>query len=321
MSHSIQEVCSKLRILLEGSVKRNQSEGILLSGGLDTSALALIASKYTPPKAFTVGFEGAPAPDVEYAALVAGELQLEHTVRYFGEDELYDAIREVVRIVKSFDPMEIRNSVAIYVALKAIKERGMGTVMTGDGCDELFAGYGFLLDLEGERMDLELRKLWAEMRFSSIPLAKALGLEAKLPYLDPDLKSFAMGLDSGYKIRGERGRRWGKWIVRKAFEGALPERIVWREKTPIEDGSGTAILSRLFDRKISDGVFEEKKRELLERDCVLIRDKEQLFYYEVYRSAIGIPHPTDPKGKACPQCHSSVAEKAAYCRTCGAHPI
>lgn len=321
MENSLNEACLKLRSLLEKAVKRNLAGGILLSGGLDTSILAFIASKFTSLKAFTVAFQGASAPDVRYARLMAKNLQLKHFVHYFDRKELHDAIQVVVKTMESFDPMEIRNSVTIHVGLRVAKENGVSTVMTGDGCDELFAGYSFLFDLEKEQLDLELQKLWSIMLFSSVPLARALNIKIKLPYLDPDFKFFAMKLDSRYKIRSERGRVWGKWIVRKAFENILPEEIVWRIKTPIEYGSGTTALSSLFNQHISDAEFEEKRSKYLKRDKVTIRSKEQLFYYELYRSLIGVPHPIDPKGKICPQCNSNVAEKATYCRTCGAYPI
>jgi len=307
--------------LLEEAVKRNLTDGILLSGGLDTSILAVIASEFVSLKAFTVALRGAQAPDVEYATLVANHLQLKHRIHYFDEGELHDAIQTVVKIMKSFDPMEIRNSVTIYVGLRVAREEGISTIMTGDGCDELFAGYSFLFDLEKSQLDLELQKLWSMMSFSSVPLARALGIKAKLPYVDPDFKSFAMKLDSWYKIQNEKGRIWGKWIIRKAFEGVLPEEIVWRVKMPIEHGSGTTMLPSIIDKKISDKEFEEKRSEYLVKDKVIIRNKEQMFYYEVYRSVLGVPHPTDPKRKLCPQCNSNVAEKATYCRTCGAYPI
>ena len=58
-------------------MKRNLTEGILLSGGLDTSILAAIASKSVSLKAFTVALEGAPAPDVQYATLMTSRLELE----------------------------------------------------------------------------------------------------------------------------------------------------------------------------------------------------------------------------------------------------
>jgi len=321
MGGSIDELCFELRFLLEEAVKKNLADGILLSGGLDTSVLAVIASKFVALKALTVALLGAQAPDVKYATLVANNLHLKHFIHYFDEDELHDAIRAVVKTMRSFDPMEIRNSITIYVGLRVAREEGINTAMTGDGCDELFAGYSFLFDLEKEQLDLELQKLWSVMSFSSVQLGRTLGVEARLPFLDPDFKSFAMKLDSRYKIRSERGLKWGKWILRKAFEDALPEEVVWRVKTPIEQGSGTTILPSLFNQKVSDTEFRDKRSKYLENDKVVIRDKEQLFYYEIYRSAIGVPRPTDPRGKLCPQCNSNVAEKATYCRTCGAYPI
>jgi asparagine synthase (glutamine-hydrolysing) len=320
-ANRVHEICAELQIRLEKSVRKNLSDGILFSGGLDTSILALVASKFASLKAFTIGFRGAPAPDIKYATLMADKLKLQHFVYHFDEDELYSAIREVVKITKSFDPMEVRNSITIYIGLKFSKEHGTSKVMTGDGCDELFAGYSFLFNLKKEQLDQELQKMWNQMHFSSVPLAEALGLEAKLPYLDADFKSFAMKIDSKYKICKEKGKIWGKWILRKAFETFLPQEIVWRTKTPIECGSGTTTLPEFFNKRISNEEFEDKKRRFLERDKVRIRDKEQLFYYEVYRSIIGVPHPTNLKGKICPQCHSNVAEKSTYCRTCGAYPI
>ena len=321
MSNSVHKISLELQTLLEKAVKKNLAQGILLSGGLDTSILAVVTSKFVSLKAFTVALQGAPAPDVKYATLVAKRLKFKHLVHYFGEDELYDGIKKVVETMKSFDPMEIRNSVAVYVGLKVAKENGVNAVMTGDGCDELFAGYSFLFNLEKEQLDLELRKMWKVMSFSSVPLAKAIGVEAKLPFLEPDFKAFAMKLDSQYKVQREKGRVLGKWILRKAFEDFLPKEVVWRVKTPIEHGSGTTVLPSMFSQKISDAEFEEKRSKYLDEDKVIIRDKEQLFYYEIYRSALGAPRPTDPRDRLCPQCNSNVAEKSTFCRTCGAYPI
>jgi len=318
---NIVKTCFRLRSLLESSVKRNLAEGILLSGGLDTSILALIASRFASLKAFTVALEGAPAPDIQYASLMARHLRLKHFIYYFDERELRDAVKAVVATVKSFDPMEVRNSVAIYEALKAAKREGLGSVISGDGCDELFAGYDFLVKMKGEKLKLELTKLWKAMSFSSIPLAQMLGIQVKLPYLDPELKQFAMEIDWRYKVQSEKGRLWGKWILRKAFEGILPDEIVWRAKVPIEIGSGTTILPKMFSQKISDQEFEEKRKKYLAHDKVVIRDKEHLFYYEIYRSTVGVPYLISSQGKKCPQCSSNVDEAATYCRTCGAYPI
>jgi asparagine synthase (glutamine-hydrolysing) len=306
---------------LEESVRRNLTDGLLLSGGLDTSILAYLASKYAKPGCITVALRGAPAPDVDYAKLVASQLGLRHNVYYFGNDELDEGIRDVIGIMKSFDPMGIRNSVAIYIALKVGRDQGMSTIMTGDGCDELFGGYSFLFGLTKEQLDTALRKLWANMKFSSIYLAERLGLEVRLPYLTPQFKALATGLDAGLKVKAERGQVWGKWILRKAFENVLPREIVWRVKAPIEVGSGTTILPSLYESRVSDLEFNEKKTKYLKEDKVVIRSKEHLFYYEIYRGVIGVPYAIDSNAKSCPDCGSNVEQGASFCRTCGAYPI
>ena len=306
---------------LEESVRRNLTDGLLLSGGLDTAILAYLISKWVKPGCITVALRGAPAPDVDYARLVASRLELRHYLYYFDSEELDDSIRAVIRIMKSFDPMEIRNDAALYIALRVARDNGMSTIMTGDACDELFAGYSFFFGLTEEQLDTALKKMQVNMRFSSEYLARELGLEVRLPFLDPQFKALATGLDVGLKVRSEGGQVWGKWIMRKAFESIMPQEIVWRAKAPIEVGSGTTILPSLCDLRISDLEFAEKKTRYLNQDSVVIRSKEHLFYYEIYRSEIGVPYATDSNTKTCPDCGSNVDEGASFCRTCGAYPI
>ncbi len=314
-------VCENLRRLLEESVKRNLAEGMLLSGGLDTSIIAAVASKYRKLKAFTVAFEGAPSPDVEYAEQVAEKFNLEHIIHYMSMEELNYEIPTIVRVTNSFDPMEIRNSVVILVGLKAAKEAGTNSILTGDGADELFAGYSFLFQYSPKKLERELQRIWENMRFSSRDIAAYLNMEVKLPYLDKNFQSYAKQIDPKLKVHKMRGGIIGKWILRKAFQDVLPQNIVWRVKTPIEQGSGTAHLPQIFEELISDTTFEEKRRRIWQEDHVEIRDKEHLAYYEVYRSEIGVPSATSTKEKICPKCNSNVKKDSTYCRTCGAYPI
>lgn len=319
----IENMYSRIRLLIDKVVKRNLANGILFSGGLDTSIVAFVASKYSSLNAFTVAFENAPALDLEYSKTMANLLKMNHRIYFFGEKEMFSAIREVIKTLKVFDPMEVRNSVAIFVGLKIAKENGIKGVMTGDGLDELFAGYSWLFNLSESELISRLSNMWQTMQFSSIPMAHSLRMEAKAPYLDPEFKAFAASVDPKLKIRSERGKIWGKWIVRKSFEGLLPDEIVWRVKHPIEYGSGTTIFPKFFEEKISDEYFQEKAKEYLEKDQVSIRDKEQLFYYEIFRSVFGTPIKvfSKAKGKLCPYCKSKGDERSNFCRICGAYPI
>jgi len=318
---TIEQLCSEIQLVLRGAVEKNLGDGLLLSGGLDTSIVASIAAKVASPRAFTVAFQEVDAPDLKYAELVAKYLGLRHNVHKFNREELFDALTECIKVMRTFDPVEIRNDVAIYIALRFARENNVKSIMTGDGCDELFAGYSFFLDYDEDRLKLELEKIRSEMRFASAVLAEHLGMSAKLPFLDSDVKSFAVKLDPQYLIRSGRGQKCGKWLLRKAFEGILPEEIVWREKTPIEYGTGTTVLPSIFDREITQEEFEQDKVRLLKDDRVAVQSKEQLFYYRIYRSVIGVPHIENISGRRCPRCNSNISQEASYCRTCGAYPI
>jgi len=297
---------------------------MLFSGGLDTSIAAFVASKHAKLEAFTVAFENSPALDLKYAKLMADLLKVNHTVKFFGEEEMHSAIQDVITVLKVFDPMDVRNSVAAYVGLKAAKTNGIKGIMTGDGLDELLGGYSWLFGLNEQELKDYLSNMWQVMQFTSIPLAESLGMVSKPPFLDPDFKSFAYGVDTKLMIRRERGEIWGKWIMRKAYEGLLPDEIVWRTKTPLEFGSGTTIFPQLFGEKISDSYFQEKAKKYREMDEVTIRDKEHLFYYEIFRSHFGIPSEffKDKQGKQCPHCKAKGGNpESKFCKVCGAYPI
>jgi asparagine synthase (glutamine-hydrolysing) len=318
------QTCLEVRQLIDRVVKRNLTEEILFSGGLDTSVVAYAASKYEKLEAFTVAFKNSPALDLKYSKLMAKRLNINHKIHFFGEEETYSAIQEVIKILKVFDPMDVRNSVAAYVALKVAKENGVKSVMTGDGLDELLGGYSWLFKLNKKELKTSLSNMWEVMQFTSIPMAQSLGMEAKPPFLDPEFKSFCFNADPKLMIRDERGKTWGKWIVRKTYESILPDEIVWRIKTPLEFGSGTTIFPKFFSEKISDEYFQIKAKKYLDADRVTIRNKEHLFYYEIFRSHIGLPAEVykDAKGKHCPYCNSmGVNERSRFCKVCGAYPV
>jgi len=315
----VSDVMRRLRQLLQGAVRRNLTDCVLLSGGLDTSILTAMASEYSKLTGITVSLGD--APDVKFAKLIAEKYGARHHVVRVDRNYIERAILKVVQVMQSFDPMEIRNDVTVMIGLENARELGFHGVMTGDAGDELFAGYSFFFEMSSDDVEKSLRKMWGTMRFASVPLAESLGMKAKLPLLDHEFKNFAMEIPVQLKIHEERGRAYGKWILRKSFEQDLPDEILWRVKMPIEQGSGTSSLSEYYGIKIPDSEFNLKREQFSKSDRVRIRDKEQLVYYEIYRRIFGTPDGRGSGSKVCPGCSTQLPEEMNYCRTCGEYPV
>jgi asparagine synthase (glutamine-hydrolysing) len=311
-----------LRLLLENAVWRSTANGILLSGGLDTSVLsALAAQQGRRLGAVSVSVADAVSPDEPFAKMIAERYGFPLEVSRPSLGDLIAAAPDVMRVLGGFDPMELRNSVVTWLALKAARERGIAGVLTGDAADELFAGYSYIFNMRADQVSPYLRFLNGVMRFSSIPMAEALGIEAHLPYIDPHVREFALSL-SVDDLTGERnGQRFGKKILRQAFADLLPEEITWRVKTPIEYGSGSRALQKFVTDSIPDNEFEAARVRITDEDGVSLRDKEQFFYYRIYRSIL-LPPCQRPGGmKRCSACGGPVERaEQKYCRICGAYP-
>lgn len=159
------------------------------------------------------------------------------------------------------------------------------------------------------------------MRFSSQPMGASLGIQAHLPYLDPAVREFALSLSRDDLVAERDGHRFGKKVLREAFADLLPEEITWRVKTPIEYGSGSHALQKFVADSVSDDEFETGRIRLAGEDGVSLRDKEQFFYYRMYKTISPPPREQMGGAKRCTACGGAV-ERADqnYCRVCGAYP-
>ena len=320
-SHLVPET----KALVNKVVKKNMADGILFSAGTDTTIIAYEAVKYKPDiPALTIAFkEGAPK-DTQYVKKMVEFLKLkDHQTHVFDKAEAIANVPKVVKALKTFDPMDVRNSMPVYIGLTIMKKKGLKTVFTGDGLDELF-GYPWQFHLNEEEMLKKQKDMWAEMGFSSIPMATSLGMEVKQPYLDPLFMEWAKKLPIKVKINMHDGEKFSKWLMRKSYEDVVPKDVIWRPKAPLEAGTGAAALHTVLEGEFTDKEFAEKKKKILDADNVIIRDKEQLLYYEAFHKIFGKPSEVFPKvagAKLCPECKSYVKTKIQFCKVCGAYPI
>ena len=313
----------EVRALVNRVVQKNMADSILFSAGTDTQIIAYEAVKYKPKiSALTLAFKHGNPKDTEYVKKMVAFLRLNHETHEFVRDEVLSTAPKVVAALKKFDPMEIRNSMPVYIGLTILKKKGYESAFTGDALDELF-GYPWQFHLSETEFAKKQQEMWAEMGFSSIPMAGSLGMTIKAPYMDPEFMDWAKKLPIKLKINMREGIKYSKWILRKAYEDVIPKDVIWRPKAPLEQGTGTEVLRTYFNDMISDKEFEEKKKSILEKDDVKIQDKEQLLYYEHFRKLFGKPSEVYPNngGIQCPMCKSYVKTKIQFCKVCGAYPI
>lgn len=295
-----------LREKLAMAIGEVKSSGLLFSGGLDSSILAFCKRDLV---AITVSLELS-GEDLSYADYLASELGLIHHRRIVKIEEAVLSIPEVIRISKSFDPA-LPNDLVIYFPLKMAKEKGLTKVVTGDGADELFGGYDYMRNIK----DLEgyINRITASMRFSSNIIGDSIGIKVIQPYLNKEFVEFALKIPIEFKIRRDGGRIWGKWILRKAFEGLLPSKTIWQDKRPMELGSGMTQLRAIISDLVSAEEFERGKKE----SRIKFLNKEHFYYYKVYQEVVGeIPKPQGEE-KMCPGCGTGMKINSFHCRICG----
>ena len=257
----------QLDAVLEDSVRVHQRSdvpyGLFLSGGIDSASIATLMARLNqrPVTAYTCGFDAAGAKDERaQAERVAKALNLDWRETSFGEADFWRIVPQVAWALD--DPTADYATLPTYKLAEAAKG-SLTVVLTGEGGDELFAGYGryrralrpgWLGGRPAEPRGADAAALarwrteaqpppgltplqqaqWADVATwlpndLLLKLDRCLmahGLEGRTPFLDPQVAAFAFPLPDRFKVQG----RYGKWLLRKWLEGVCPAAEPWARK-------------------------------------------------------------------------------------------
>ncbi len=253
--------------------------GVFLSGGLDSSLVAALMRPHGDElHSFSVGMPG--SLDLEYARRVAEFLNTTHHERVFTEQEMLAVLPRVIYHLESCDFALVRSAIANYFVAQ-LASTLLKVVLVGEGSDEIFAGYHYLKDLSEEERLRELFRITLALHNSNLQrvdrMTMAHGLEGREPYLDLELLKVAFNIP--LELKQNEGVE--KWALRKAFEGYLPEEVLWRTKEKFARGAGSALVFEdIAEREISDEEFERAR---MLSNGTKLRSKEELYYYRIFR--------------------------------------
>ncbi len=280
-------IADELRSRLEDTVsefaKKNDVLGSWLSGGLDSSTMAALVRPHLEKlHTFAAGFED--APDVKYARQVADYIGSDHHEVIVTFADLLTILPDVIYHLESFDALLVRSSITNYlVAQEAAKY--VPAVFSGEGADELFAGYAYLKSVDKKMLAKALIDITQRLHNTALQRvdrsASAHGTIAHLAFLDPNVVDYALRIPPRYKLQGNVE----KWILRKAMLEKLPIPVALRTKAKFWEGAGVKnLLAQYAIVQIEESEF---KRERTLPNGWILNSKEELFYYRIFRQYFG----------------------------------
>jgi asparagine synthase (glutamine-hydrolysing) len=286
-----EDVKISLRDLFLNAVKKrllsDRPIACLLSGGLDSTLVASILKKEREISTYAIGLEG--SEDLKYARIAADYLKTNHTEIIVTEDEFLAAIPETIWMIESYDTTTVRASVGNYLVSKYIKSHSEDTVIfCGDVADEIFGSYrGFTKAPDSQSFKRENESMLKNIHYFDVLRSdrsiSGAGLEARVPFADKEFLQFCMSLPSRYKMFDKT--KIEKHILREAFKGYLPDKLLYRRKEAFSDGvssksrSWFQIIQEFVDTKIDkdavhDGLYKHNPP----------YDKESLYYRNIFES-------------------------------------
>jgi asparagine synthase (glutamine-hydrolysing) len=294
---SLGELRHRLKKAVQKRLAPDMPLGCFLSGGLGSSLItALSKEEMEELHTFSVGM--AENSGRYYTQLAAGHLKTIHHEYILTPKEIWDCLPEIIYYLESFDQSLVRNAVANFFLAK-LAAAEVKVVLTGEGADELFAG---CVDLncfqDWDRLREGLRQITLQMHNTNLQrldrMTMAHGLEARVPFLDRELVTWALKHPPVFNKNIAGGA--AKWLLCEAFrrEGLLPDEMMDRRNEKLAEGTGIApVLAALTEDKVPEGSYQAE----LSRGTPL-RSREEYYYFQIFVAYFGRGQVMDLVGRS-----------------------
>jgi len=260
-----------LRNLLENSFSRLKQIGrcgVLFSGGVDSSLAALL-TKTVSEDTLLISAAAPDSKDFEKTKETASALSLEHKLIQFDVETVWDILPEVIYAIETSNRMDVEIAIPFFLSAKIAKEEGCKVLVSGQGPDELFAGYARYEKSYIENGPEKVREdLWSDYsKTHEANIARDIraieyhGLDSFFPYLDLEFSDSALSTPIEFLL-DPKSSPSRKIIFRNlAKKIGLPEEVAYAQKHATQYSSGSSkVLQKAIATYVTDAKELSKKK-------------------------------------------------------------
>ncbi len=252
------------QVLFDAVKKRidgKDSVGIIFSGGIDSVLIAKIAKiLFCDITCYTSGFKN--SSDIIAATQSSKELGIKLVVHELNQGEIESELGNIISAIESSNHLQVDVAIPVFFAVKEAKKDQMRVMLTGQGADEIFAGYDWYPKIYKERGDdvlgdclwNDIENLYKDTLEREDKIAMYHSIELRVPYLDPQVIDVAMSIPGDLKIKNNHV----KYLHRKlAQEIGVPPQLAWRKKEAAQHGSNVHDNLITVMKKIKESIADD----------------------------------------------------------------
>lgn len=306
-----------IKNILTAAVKKRLPDvpwGVFLSGGLDSSIILGILSTIQLPKSypvihtFTIGLKD--SVDLQMARkqveFLSNKCKIVHHEYSYTVEEGIKMLEQTIYAIETYDVTTVRASVPQLLLASIMKKHGIKVVLSGEGSDELYAGYLYNKYAPSPTALHEecVRKMDMLHYYDCLRTNKtcaSVGVECRVPFLDKAFVHYSMSINPTYKMSKNIVE---KHLLREAFKDVLHPDIYNRSKAQFSDSVGF---------KWIDGLKAHANKQYDTMDHQYIyqtpKTKEALLYRDIFQSYFPNGERTCKYDDNTVACSSAIAHK------------
>ena len=240
---------TRLQNILLEAVRKQVSDvedvSVAFSGGLDSSVIAALA-KACGKRVHLITVSVGSQPEAQHAKVAAEELSLFHHLQTYTLEDVEQVLPKVLWLIEEQDLVKVGVAIPFYWIAETASTLGSKILLAGQGADELFGGYQRYLRIYAECGAQAVQNaLLHDAAFSyeqnfqrDNQVCSSHGIELRLPFVDPEVASFALSLPLNLKIESPKDIFRKKALRQTAQNIHIPQFIACRHRKAVQYATG-----------------------------------------------------------------------------------